>query len=396
MERKVIITECMGRILTALLENGEVTELHYNPSEKMEKCRVGEIYVGKVKRILPNIHGAFIEIGDGQECYYSLSEKYTPVFTSKKGKGSLNVGDELLVQIQKEAVKTKQPTVTGNLNFTGKYVVLTSGNLIVGASAKLSPERRRELITWGSSYAEEGFGLIFRTNAGEAAWEVLETEIKKLKESWQKTISYGKMRTCYSCVYQVARPFIAILRDFYQSGLEEIIVDATVRDGELYKETEEFLRCEQPEDLPLLRAYTDFSYPLPKCYELEHITESARKEKVWMKSGAYLVIQPTEALTVIDVNSGKCLKKKTEFAAINREAAKEAAKQIRLRNLSGIIIVDFINLSSKEEQAELLAFFQRELSKDRNPGNLVDLTRLQLVEVTRKKVRKTLEECLNG
>ena len=110
-----------------------------------------------------------------------------------------------------------------------------------------------------------------------------------------------------------------------------------------------------PDELPLLRAYTDASYPLVKCYNLEGAIREARQERVWMKSGAYLVIQPTEALTVIDVNSGKCLKKNSHFPEINREAAREAVRQIRLRNISGIIIIDFINMKSAEEKKELLA-----------------------------------------
>ena len=119
------------------------------------------------------------------------------------------------------------------------------------------------------------------------------------------------------------------------------------------------------------------------------------QEKVWMKSGAYLVIQPTEALTVIDVNSGKCQKKKQAFLQVNREAAAEAARQIRLRNLSGIILIDFINLSDTSEKEALMKYLQEELYLDRNPGKVVDMTKLQLVEITRKKIRKTLAESLS-
>ena len=157
-----------------------------------------------------------------------------------------------------------------------------------------------------------------------------------------------------------------------------------------------YLETEMPDELPLLRAYTDPSYPLVKCYNLEGAIREARQERVWMKSGAYLVIQPTEALTVIDVNSGKCLKKNSHFPEINREAAREAVRQIRLRNISGIIIIDFINMKSAEEKKELLAYLQLELKKDPNPGNVIGMTKLQLVEITRKKIRKTLEESLHG
>ena len=400
MERKVIITECMDHLLTALLEDGKPAEFHFGPAAGQKTCQVGEIYVGKVQNILPNIHGAFIEIGGGLSCYYSLEEKDAPIFTHKIGKKPLCIGDELLVQVQKEAVKTKQPVVTGNLSFTGKYAVLTSGNRKIGVSNKLPKHKREELLALASAVfpgeeAADGFGLIFRTNAGDAAPERILNEIAKLSRRLREVVDYGRMRTCFSCVYKVPHPCIAALRDVYRDGLSEIIVDAVAADGALYEETEAFLREELPEDLALLRPYKDASYPPAKCYSLETAVQEARKEKVWMKSGGYLVIQPTEALTVIDVNSGKCQKKTREFAAINREAATEAARQIRLRNLSGIIIIDFINMKTEEERSELLGFLQRELNRDPNPGHVVGMTKLQLVEITRRKIHKTLEESLH-
>lgn len=136
MGQKIVLTVCKGRRLAALFENEKLVELHYGSSEK-QTGQLGEIYIGKVKKILPNGKGAFVDIGEGRECYYSLEEKYAPIFTGKFGKKECNVGDELIVQIQKEALKTKQPQVSGNLNFTGKYVVLTSGNQTVGVSTKL-------------------------------------------------------------------------------------------------------------------------------------------------------------------------------------------------------------------------------------------------------------------
>ena len=279
------------------------------------------------------------------------------------------IGDELLVQVEKEAVKTKQPVVTGNLNFTGQYVVLTSGNRTIGVSGKIHGARKEELQKLGQDYIDCDFGLI---------------------------VEYGKMRTCFSCLQSAPDPCVQALRDIYKKDLTEIIVEETVEDGVLYKEVQTYLETEMPDELPLLRAYTDASYPLVKCYNLEGAIREARQERVWMKSGAYLVIQPTEALTVIDVNSGKCLKKNSHFPEINREAAREAVRQIRLRNISGIIIIDFINMKSAEEKKELLAYLQRELKKDPNPGNVMGMTKLQLVEITRKKIRKTLEESLHG
>ena len=397
LEQKIIITETKGRRLTALFENNKVVELHYS-SDKTKPYRLGEIYVGKVKKILPNKAGAFVEIGNHMECYYSLEEKCTPIFTAKYGKNALVAGDELLVQIHTEALKTKQPSVTGNLSFTGKYAVITSGNHTAGVSNKLGKVKKEELLAWWKETAPSfpgKFGIIFRTNAGEVPKDQILTDIQKLYTEYEQIIQYGKTRTCFSCIRKAEDSAISILRDLRQDSLKEIVVDAVCENGELYRETESFLKRELPEDLSLLHPYTDASYPLVKCYNLEQETNLALLERVWMKSGAYLVIQPTEALTVIDVNSGKCQKKKQAFLQVNYEAAEEAARQIRLRNLSGIILIDFINLSDMSEKEALMKHLQEELYLDRNPGKVVDMTKLQLVEITRKKIRKTLTESLS-
>ena len=185
MERKVLLTECMNRRVLALLEDEKVTEFHFGSSGEKKSCRLGEIYVGRVRKILPNIGGAFVEIANGEQCYFALDGKYTPVFTNKIGKKPLVIGDELLVQVEKEAVKTKQPVVTGNLNFTGQYVVLTSGNRTIGVSGKIHGARKEELQKLGQDYIDCDFGLIFRTNCVEAEETQIRTEIDKLAENYQ-------------------------------------------------------------------------------------------------------------------------------------------------------------------------------------------------------------------
>ena len=386
MERKVVICHYNSRIVAAILENGKIVELHFD--RKKESVRLGDIYIAKVKQILPNIHGAFVEIANQQECYYATDEKYQPIFTSKIGKKPLCIGDELLVQIQKEAAGNKKPVVTGNLNFTGKYVVLTSGNQMIGASGKLSKVKKQELISFAKSYEGRGYGLVLRTNAGQVDMQEIEQEIQKLEQSLLQIKGYAPTRTCFSRLWSAPSSYLALLRDISQLGLEEIVVE----EGELHEEIREFLTEEQPEDLSHLRCYKDTSYPMASCYSIEHTLEHALSEKVRLNSGAYLVIQQTEAMHVIDVNSGKSQKKKENFLAINKEAARAVAKQIRLRNLSGIIMVDFINLDTEEAQKELLSYLQNELNADSNPGNVIDMTKLQLTEITRKKTRKTLRE----
>ena len=396
MSLKIIFTECLGHFLTAISENNIIKELRYTPLQKNNRCQVGDIYIGKIKKILPKINAAFIEVADHTECYYSLEEKEAPVFTKKLSSKPFVVGDELLVQVKKEASKNKQPTVTGNLNFSGKYVVLTTGNKKAGVSSKIDQTRREELLSLASELNLEDYGIVFRTNAADAAEDVIKVEIDQLSGLLGSLLKYAPSRTCFSRLYSAPDPALLVLRDAPHDELEEIIVDTAAENGALYTRVYEYLQSHQPEDLPLLRKYDDPSYPLAKCYSLEHITEEALKEKVWMKSGGFLVIQPTEALTVIDVNTGKCLMKNSNTLAINMEAASVIAQQIRLRNLTGIIIVDFINMTDKEQCSELMHYLQHELSKDPNPGKVVDMTKLQLVEITRRKSRKTLAESLKS
>ncbi len=393
MERKLIITKRNEQILTSVLENGEIVEFHCSPSESKEQAVLGNIYVGKVKNIVQNIGAAFIEVAKGVECYYALDENTAPIFTQKVGKKFLCIGDELLVQVSKEAVKTKVPTVSGKLSFPGKYAVLTTGDTRIGISSKIPKEAREQLQNIAAPYQSQEYGFIIRTNAKDATEEMLKAEIAKLVQEYEALVNIAKTRVCYSCLKKSPKQYLCELKNIYQDGLREIIVE----DLELYEETVSYLKTYQPEDLEKLRHYKDALLPLDKVYDIERKLEDALRERVWLKSGAYLVIQPTEALTVIDVNTGKCISKKREertYLKINIEAAKEAARQIRLRNLSGIILVDFINLSSRELMDELVNAFQRELGKDPVSTTLVDITKLQLVEVTRKKVRKPLKEAI--
>lgn len=394
MNRKLVISKLENKIITIVFENEEAVELHCAKQEETSMAELGNIYIGKVKNIVGNINAAFVEIANGLECYYAIEENDKPIFTHKIGKKPLCIGDELLVQVSKEAVKTKAPTVTSKLSFTGKYGVLTSGDTRIGASLKLPKEERERLIKIAKNYTSDKYGLIMRTNAKEADDDVLKTEIEQLIGDYEKIVETAKTRVCFSCLKQAPKQYLTELKNINQEGLTDIIVE----DSKLYGEVLEYLKIYQPEDLKKLRLYEDKLLPLHKLYSVEKHVENALKERVWMKSGAYLVIQPTEALTVIDVNTGKCIDKKKDdnaYLKINMEAAKEAAKQIRLRNLTGIILIDFINLSSKELTDELLAFSEKELRKDPIATTLVDITKLQLVEVTRKKIRKPFHEAFH-
>lgn len=393
MKRKILIEKTEGQIRTFFLENDEIVEIHCAPADEESAGRhlLGNIYVGKVKNIVPNIGAAFVEIESGVNCYYDMKDAEHAVFTHKIGKKPLCIGDELVVQISKEAVKTKAPTVTGNISFTGRYAVLTHGNTRIGVSSKIPKKVREEYKERLRQFQNDRFGIIVRTNAKDAPFQDVLDEISRLKAEYEKIMSAAPTRVCFSCLRSAPPSYISDLKNVYMEGMEEIIVG----DPELYTRIQAFFAAEIPEKEDLLRLYDDSAFPLGKLYSTQTAIEKALREKVWLRNGGYLVIQPTEALTVIDVNSGKSAgkgKNEEGILKINLEAAREAARQIRLRNLSGIIIIDFINLESEENVGLLLKEFRMRLGGDPIQTTLVDITPLNLVEVTRKKVHRPLYE----
>lgn len=393
MKRKILIEKTEDQVRTFLMENDTVVEIHCSDSDTKGSGRhqIGDVYIGKVKNIVPNIGAAFIEIESGVNCYYDMKDAGNAVFTSKIGRKPLCIGDELVVQISKEAVKTKAPTVTSNISLTGRYAVVTHGNTRIGVSSKLPKKMREDYRQKLQKYENERFGIIVRTNAKDASVEAVKDEIEKLSSEYEKIVVSAPTRTCFSCLKSAPPSYITDLKNVYTEGLEEIVIG----DNDLYTKIQSYFASEFPEKTDLLRLCDDPEFPLGKRYGTETILERALRDKVWLRNGGYLVIQPTEALTVIDVNSGKSIgreKNEEGIMKINLEAAREAAHQIRLRNLSGIIIVDFINLEKKENTAELLREFRYCLSLDPIQTTLIDITPLNLVEVTRKKVRKPLYE----
>lgn len=392
MTRKILITKDESCIWTWELEENVVVEIHCSPLEQSlgQQPLLNSMYIGKVQNIVPNIGAAFIDIG-GINCYYDTSQASHAFFTRKIGKKPLCIGDELVVQVTREAAKTKAPTVSSNISFTGRYAVLTSGNTRIGASAKIPRLKREELKANLQELKNEDFGIILRTNAKDAPFETVLEEIQKLEKRYLHLKETAIHRTCYSCLEAAVKPYIADLKNVYLDGLQEIVLE----DMDLFEEVQNYFEIEQPEYLSLLRRHEDKQLSLASLYNLRKTLERAVNERVWLKHGGYLVIQPTEALTVVDVNSGKDVSKKNTTEAylkINLEAAQEIARQMRLRNMSGIILVDFINLDDTEAMQTLLKEFRYFLSKDPIQATLVDVTELQLVEVTRKKVRRPLYE----
>lgn len=389
---KLIITNltCHGKeiLFAALEEQGRISQLTF--SETASGGILGNIYVGKVQNIVKNIHAAFIEIADGIMCYYSLDDKAEPVFTNPKKDSVMKIGDEVIVQVSKEGMKTKLPSVTSNLNFTGRYLVLTSQRKELGFSGKLNKEEKKRIREFLEGAMPENAGIIVRTNARNAKKEEILEELKNLQSRYEALLKKGRSRVCFSLLEEHMPEYLQTLQNVYTQTLDEIVTD----DAEVFQAVQNYLNCYGEYELPL-RFYEDRLLPLSKLYSLESVLERSLQERVWLKSGGFLVIQSTEAFVCIDVNTGKFSGKKElqeTFRKINLEAAKEIAWQLRLRNLSGIILIDFINMEDQEDKKELLHTLQAYLNQDPIKSTVIDITPLNIVEVTRKKVRKPLLE----
>lgn len=393
---KLLITKQEDRLITAWTEDGRICRLQAEPLGDVGI--LGNIYVGKVRNIVKNIGAAFVEFQKGQMGYLSLQSKALPIATDSvvHGQDRVLIGDEIIVQVEREAVKTKPPTLTGKLEFAGKYVVLTARENGVFLSKKIKDKAARESLSGflAECCQGKGYGLLARTNSVMVSREELKKEIKTLETCYEDVVSRGRHMAQFTCLYQALPAYLESIQGMYQNKAAEVLTD----DEGIYGTVRDFLERSGWSDAPEPVLWNAEHGKMDAVFNISRTVEKALQPKVWLKSGAYLVIQPTEAFVSIDVNTGKAISKKKDvqknFLKVNLEAAKEIAVQLRLRNLSGIILVDFIDMDAKEANQELLDVFRQELGKDPVPTSLVDMTKLGLVELTRKKVRKPFFEQL--
>ncbi|MCD8221303.1 MAG: ribonuclease E/G [Clostridiales bacterium] len=385
-ENKLIITHWKNQVLTALISEKAVLELSLADDSSV----LGNIYIGKVKKIVKNLNSAFVDYGLNQTGYYSLTDN-PETATADGQRKALREGDEILVQIAKEAVKTKDPVLSSNLNFTGKYAVLTSANRMIGFSTRITDRAWKDSLRPKlEEILGDQAGMIVRTNAYQREEELFR-EITYLMNQYQAVLRAAPYRTCYSLLYHAEPGYIRSLKSAPKDSLSQIITD----DAEIFDKVREYLTAYQPEDIGRLRLYQDHQIDLIKVYALEAAIRQATQKRVWLKSGGYLVIEPTEAMVVIDVNTGKYAGNQNLAGTIrrtNREAAEEICHQLRLRNLSGIIMIDFIDMKEEEDRQMLMHELKAHAARDQIKTTVVDMTPLGLVEMTRKKERRPLHE----
>ena len=310
------------------------------------------------------------------------------MYTAQNRADKLTVGDELVLQIGKDATKTKAPLAKADFNLSGRYLVLIYGETGIMFSKKISDSGWKE--KWEQKlkpFCPENCGMIVRTNAYDATDAVLLKECDRLTEQMRRIVEQAIYKKCHTRLYQAPSALTALIRDF--PTVDEIVTDC----ADLAEMLHETFPGYQ------IRLYEDENLPLYKLHALEKLTRDCLSPKVWLKSGGYLVIEPTEALTVIDVNSGKFTKSKNPDGThrkTNMEAAVEIARQIRLRNLSGMILVDFIDLKKKEDQETLLSYMNQLLCQDPVGAEALDLTRLNLMEIIRRRIYKPFYEQMGG
>lgn len=398
MSQEILITRWKEKILSVQVQDKKITQIHAEEQQE-GTIRLGDIYVGKVRNIVKNINAAFVEIGKGQMGYLSLVDKSVPIHTQgfPYQEGKVLIGDEILVQVAREAVKTKPPTLTGAMDLTGRYVVLTAGKSHVSLSKRIQKRTVREALKkLLGEYCCQEYGFIARTNSADVPEDTLRREIQTLICQYENLVSHGMHKAPFTCLLKAPSGYLCDIRDGYTGELERILTDDELLYGQIQRYLEQFW----PEGMDKLELWDPANGKLDAVYNVSRTLEHALMPKVWLKSGAYLVIQPTEALVSIDVNTGKAVSKKRDvqktYLKVNKEAALEIAYQLKLRNLSGIILIDFIDMESEEANEELLEVLRQAVRPDHMQTTVVDMTKLGLVEMTRKKQRKSLYEIING
>ena len=377
--------------LAAAFDEKRMTQIQVEAVSK--SSILGNIYIGRVENIATNIQAAFVNIAKGVSCFLPLEEAKNAVFTKKNGKKDLCIGDELLVEVTREKQKNKPASVSANLNFSGKYLILTTGNHLLGISKKLHATERERLQALLKDQITDTFGIVVRTAAKDASDEEILKELEMLTKQCHACLQGAMHRTAFTRLREAPPFYLQFLKNRNLTEVQKITTDIPSVHEVLLQHLQDTKEAEK------LHLYTDTQVSLFALYSLTHELERALHRQVWLPSGAYLVIDPTEALTVIDVNSGKNIKKKSReelVFSVNVEAAHEIARQLILRNISGICIIDFIDMKEKEHREELMHILRMDLKKDKGPATLVDITRLGLVELTRKKVQKSLKEQLQG
>ncbi|CAH9063244.1 Ribonuclease G [Pseudoalteromonas holothuriae] len=404
MSSELLINVTPSESRVALIENGVLQEVQVERIGNLGI--VGNIYLGKVSRVLPGMQAAFVDIGLDKAAFLHASDIVNsasfeegvdeqPVKKVQDIRELVKQGQYIMVQVVKDPLGTKGARLTTDITIPSRYLVFMPDATHVGVSQRIETEQERaRLKEIVSQYNDENGGFIVRTAAEGAIEAELQHDAEFLKKLWQKIVSRRKKTSKAAILHEDLTLAFRTLRDYVGEDMERIRVDSKLTYQELKSFTEEFV--------PLLGRTLEYypgERPIFDLFDVETEIQKALHRKVELKSGGYLIIDQTEAMTTVDVNTGAFVGHRNLEETIfntNVEATSAIARQLRLRNLGGIIIIDFIDMISDEHKRRVLHSLETALAKDRAKANINGLSALGLVEMTRKRTRESLEHILCG
>lgn len=403
MNTELLINVTPTETRVAMINGGILQEVHIERGSK--RGLVGNIYIGKVTRVLPGMQAAFVGIGLDKAAFLHasdivphtecVSENDKKQFKVRDISELVRQGQDIVVQVVKDPLGTKGARLTTDITLPSRYLVYMPGASHVGVSQRIESEKERErLKRIVSKHCDEMGGFIIRTAAESVSDLELSQDAAFLKRLWNKVLERRSKRLPKSMLYGELGLAPRILRDFVGTEIDIIRVDSRAAIETLREFTDEFV----PHLSSKLELYTESS-PIFDMYDTENEIQRALDRKVELKSGGYLIIDQTEALTTIDINTGAFVGKRNLEETIfntNIEATSVIARQLRLRNLGGIIIIDFIDMISNEHRDRVLQSLDAALSQDRVKTNINGFTQLGLIEMTRKRTRESIEHVLCG
>ncbi len=386
----------------AVLEGRSLIE-HYVSRVTDDDSQIhGNIYLGRVQNVLPGMEAAFIDIGTPKNAVLYRGDVQYDEEDIEEGAGPariesiLKARQAIVCQVTKNPIGAKGARLTQEVSLPGRFVVLIPNSSTYGISKRLADEERRRLRAILDKVKPVNHGLIVRTAAEGATREELERDVTRLLSQWEKIEATAKSSTAPTLLYQEPGMAVRVIREEFNSTYRGVIID----DPTLFEEVHEYVANISPELADRVELYDRTKEPLP-LFELHHIHEQLHKaldRKVWLPSGGSLIIERTEALTVIDVNTGKNVGKSNLEETVfrnNLEAANEVARQLRLRDIGGIIVIDFIDMEIAANRDEVIRTFRDALARDKTRTQVFDISELGLVEMTRKRIGEGLIESMS-
>jgi ribonuclease G len=410
MKKEIVINSTNEDTRIALLENGKLVEIFVErpDNERM----VGDIYKGRIRRVVKGMQAAFINIGFEQDAFLHFSdmgEEVNQLFADiddeqiSNGKKKEDVdpadllrnGQEIAVQIIKEPIVAKGPRVTTELTLPGRFMVLAPNQDRVGVSRKISSvQERKRLRQLARKIRPRNFGIIVRTVAEGKDEATMRSDLQKLMKTWKKVQADLKLARPPKLIFKDLGMASSVIRDLFTTDVQRVVVDSR----KMYREIHRYLK-DVGSDLLNRLEYFKSNKPVFDVFNIEKELQKSLLRKVWMDNGGYIIIEQTEALTSIDVNSGRYFGRKDHernSLKINLEASREIARQLRLRDIGGLIVIDFIDMEREENKTKILNELKKEFSHDRAISRVSEISRFGLVEMTRQRIRPSLIYNITG